>query len=83
MAEVIRENIQDNSCASDDQENPIFVLLFATKWQFETYGLSTVNKSLVNNLRIVDPEGNKIKITCAKLNLEEENNPEAQKRNRT
>ena len=72
MAEVIRENIQDNSCASDDQENPIFVLLFATKWQFETYGLSTVNKSLVNNLRIVDPEGNKIKITCGVV--EEEGN---------
>ena len=30
-----------------------------------TYGLSTINKSLVNNLRLVDPEGKCIKITCA------------------
>ena len=51
----------------DDPQNPICVLLLATKWQFDTYGLSTVNKSLVNNLRVVDPEGKKIRITCAVL----------------
>ena len=43
----------------------ISVLLLATKWQFDTYGLSTINKSLVNNLRLVDPEDETIKITCA------------------
>ena len=56
----------------DRQEKPISVLLLATKWQFDTYGLSTVNKSLVNNLRVVDPDGKKIKITCAVV--EEEKN---------
>ena len=51
----------------DDSQKPISILLLATKWQFDTYGLSTVNKSLVNNLRVLDPEGKKIKITCAVL----------------
>ena len=46
-------------------EETISVLLLATKWQFDTYGLSTVNKSLVNNLRLVDPDGKTIKITYA------------------
>ena len=64
MAEAFPENIPDNS-GNNDRGSPISVLLLATKWQFDTYGLSTVNKSLVNNLRVVDPEGKKIKITCA------------------
>ena len=46
-------------------EKIISVLLLASKWQFDTYGLSTINKSLVNNLRLVDPEAKTIKITCA------------------
>ena len=71
MAEEFPENLPDNS-GDTDQGNPISVLLLATKWQFNTYGLSTVNKSLVNNLRVVDPEGKKIKITCAVV--EEEKN---------
>ena len=61
MAEAFPENPDD----PDKPQNPISVLLLATKWQFDTYGLSTVNKSLVNNLRVVDPEAKKIKITCA------------------
>ena len=61
MAEAFPENPEDLT----KQENPISVLILATKWQFDTYGLSTVNKSLVNNLRVVDPQGKKIKITCA------------------
>ena len=48
-----------------DSRETISVLLLASRWQFDTYGLSTVNKSLVNNLRVVDPEGGKIQITCA------------------
>ena len=63
MTEVFLENLDDTDSA--DQQHPISVLLLATKWQFDTYGLSTVNKSLVNNLRVLDPEGKKIKITCA------------------
>ena len=57
---------------SNDEQNDIEILLLATKWQFDTYGLSTVNKSLVNNLRVVDPAGENIKITCAVV--EEEGN---------
>ena len=74
MAEAFQEEVLDNQTevSFDNQEKPISVLLFATKWQFDTYGLSTVNKSLANNLRVVDPEGKKIKITCAVL--EEEKN---------
>ena len=71
MAEAFPENVADNP----DDRNSIFVLLLAIKWQFDTYGLSTVNKSLVNNLRVVDPEGKKIKITCAVV--EEEKNIKA------
>ena len=63
MAEAFPDNPDDEDLG--EEEKIISVLLLATKWQFGTYGLSTVNKSLVNNLRVVDPEGNKIKITCA------------------
>ena len=52
---------------SDASRKPISVLFLGTRWQFDTYGLSTVNKSLVNNLRLVDPKGKVIKITCAVL----------------
>ena len=48
--------------------------MLTNKWQFDNYGLSTINKSLVNNLRVVDPEGKKIKITCAVRLMEEEGN---------
>ena len=67
MVEAFPENVSDNQDDEDldKQDNPISVLLLASKWQFDTYGLSTVNKSLVNNLRVVDPEGKKIKIICA------------------
>ena len=71
MAEAFPESVPDNSSEAD-QRKPISVLLLATKWLFDTYGLSTVNKSLVNNLRVVDSEGKKIKITCAVV--EEEKN---------
>ena len=63
MAEAFPENPEDTEL--DKYEDIISVLLLATRWQFDTYGLSTVNKSLVNNLRMVDPEGIKIKMTCA------------------
>ena len=64
MAEAFPEDINVAE-SSDDSRSTISVLLLASRWQFDTYGLSTVNKSLVNNLRVVDPEGKKIKITCA------------------
>ena len=40
-------------------ESAITVFFLVTKWQFDTCGLSTVNRSLVNNLRFVDPDGKK------------------------
>ena len=48
----------------------ISVLLLATRWTFDTYGLSMVNKSMVNNLRLVDPNAKTIRITCAILEEE-------------
>ena len=69
MAEAFRHN-QKVAEFPDDSRN-ISVLLLGTRWQFDTYGLSTINKSLVNNLRLVDPEGETIKITCAVLQDDE------------
>ena len=63
MAEAFPE--EPTASGPHEMEKTISVLLLATKWQFDTYGLSTINKSLVNNLRLVDPEGKNIKITCA------------------
>ena len=45
--------------------SPLSVLLLATKWHFDTLGISTINRSLVNNLRLIDPVAKKIKIACA------------------
>ena len=61
------EAFPDDHDLPDDSRKPISILLLATRWQFDTYGLSTVNKSLVNNLRLIDPDGKAIKITCAVL----------------
>ena len=87
MAEAFPENVSDNQDDEDlrSQEKPISVLILASKWQFDTYGLSTVNKSLVNNLRVVDPDGKKIKITCAVVeeekNIKEDEREDAEKYN--
>ena len=54
----------------DNSRKIISVLLLATRWSFDTYGLSSLNKSIVNNLRLVDPDGKTIKITCAVLEEE-------------
>ena len=65
MAEAFPEEQSTAELVEDGSKETISVLLLASRWQFDTYGLSTVNKSLVNNLRLVDPEGKTIKITCA------------------
>ena len=70
MAEAFAEGL-DLSESPDNSRRYISVLLLGTKWQFDTYGLSTINKSLINNLRLVDPEGKTIKITCALLEEDE------------
>ena len=49
----------------DPHESTISILILAVKWQFDICGLSTINKSLINNLRLVDPGAKTIKITCA------------------
>ena len=66
MAEAFPEEPKElKESEPHDDLKIISVLLLASKWQFDTYGLSTINKSLVNNLRLVDPESKSIKITCA------------------
>ena len=57
---------EDMSNSSDD----ISALTLTPRWQFDTYGMSTVTRSLVNNLRLVDPDGEMIKLTCAVLEEE-------------
>ena len=48
----------------------ISVLLFNPWWLFDSYGLSSITKSLINNLRSVDPNGTCVKISCAVLEEE-------------
>ena len=64
MAEAFPEQSTTSELHEDSSRKVISVLLLASRWQFDTYGLSTINKSLVNNLRLVDPEAKTIKITC-------------------
>ena len=64
MAEAFPEELSTPE-HQDPFEEIISVLLLASRWQFDTYGLSTINRSLINNLRLVDPEAKTIKITCA------------------
>ena len=66
MAEALPDGQSESELLSHSRRI-ILVLLLGTRWQFDTYGLSTFNKSLVNNLRLVDPEGRMIRITCAVL----------------
>ena len=69
MAEAFPSE-QSESELPNDSRSTISILLLATRWQFDTYGLSKINKSLVNNLRLVDPECETITITCAVLEEE-------------
>ena len=41
------------------------VLALSFSWQFDTYGISMLNRSLVKNLRAIDPKNRFIKIVCA------------------
>ena len=58
---------EDTDPCSDVSNETISLLILATRWQFDTYGLSTVNKCLVNNLRVVDPDDKWINVTCTVL----------------
>ena len=56
--------------AYPNDSSAISILFLATSWQFDSIGISTINKSLVNNLRVVDSRGSHIKINCAVLEEE-------------
>ena len=45
----------------------IKVLTLTPRWRFDTMGLSGITRSLVNNLRVLDPDARNIQITCAVL----------------
>ena len=45
----------------------ISVLILTPWWHFDTYGISCISKSLIRNLRTVDPDAAHIKIYCAVL----------------
>ena len=47
--------------------DPISLLLLSPKWQFDTYGVASVVRSLANDLWLTDPEGKQIQMTCAVL----------------
>ena len=63
--EIAAKNRRVDDQSADEVTSPLSILVLATKWLFDTLGISTINRSLVNNLRLVDPEAKKIKITCA------------------
>ena len=70
MADAYPEEYPSSELLPEDKI--ISVLLLASRWQFDTFGLSTINKSLVNSLRLVDPGNKAIKITCAVVEEEGE-----------
>ena len=53
--------------AESNFNKPISVLLLSPKWQYDTYGVASVVRSLVNDLWLTDPDGLKIQMTCAVL----------------
>ena len=53
--------------APDESKKQVSVLMLTPQWRFDEYGMATITRSLVQNLRMIDPEGTFIKITCAVL----------------
>ena len=51
----------------DPSRKQVSVLILTPQWRFDDYGMATFSRSLVQNLRMIDPEGMFIKITCAVL----------------
>ena len=51
----------------DPSKKQVSVLILTPQWRFDDYGMATITRSLVQNLRMIDPEGTFIKITCAVL----------------
>ena len=52
-------------------EETISTLILTSHWHADTYGMTSLTKCLINDLRLTDPKGAKINLTCALL--EEEN----------
>ena len=69
MAEADPDEDLDASfgAPSESNNNDIFVLILAIKWQVDAFGIATLTRSLVNDLRLTDPDDWKIHITCAVL----------------
>ena len=53
-------------------QKQVSVLILTPQWKFDSYGKINITRSLIQNLRAVDPEGTFVKITCAVLEEEEE-----------
>ena len=51
----------------DSSRTQVSVLILSPKWRFDSYGISTIKRSLVTNLRQIDPEDEYIHITVAVL----------------
>ena len=51
----------------DSSRTEVSVLILSPKWRFDSYGISTIARSLVTNLRQIDPEDEYIHITVAVL----------------
>ncbi len=43
------------------------VLFLNTNWSWDHYGISTITRSMIRDLRNLDPEGNRLKIYCTVL----------------
>ena len=56
-----------NRMAEAEANDPISLLFLSPKWQYDTYGVASVVRSLVNDLWLTDPDGQKIQMTCAVL----------------
>ena len=52
---------------SKSPNNEISILMLASNWQVDAYGIASLTRSLVNDLCLLDPVGHKIHITCAVL----------------
>ena len=52
------------------QRGQISVLMLTPWWHFDSYGISSISKSLINDLRLVDSEGANVDILCAVLEEE-------------
>ena len=57
--------------APDESKKQVSVLMLTPQWRFDDYGMAIITRSMVQNLRMIDPEGTFIKITCAVLENDE------------